>query len=444
MNRAVKTGIILTFGFLTGVTLTLTQGVMAEKTESKTHISLPLAQLQNFTNIFAKIKADYVEKVDDKTLLTHAIRGMLSGLDPHSSYLDPEQYQELRIGTTGQFGGLGIQVGMEDGFVKVISPIDDTPAFRAGMQSGDLIIRLDDKPVKGMTLDEAVKLMRGEPGSDINLTVVRAGKDKPFNVTITRAIIKVKSVKNRMLEPDFGYVRISSFQSKTGSQLLDALNKLSKENKKPLKGLILDLRNNPGGVLHAAAEVSDLFLQKGKIVYTEGRIDNSYMEFNAKPGDFLNGAPLIVLINGGSASASEIVAGALQDHKRGIVVGTKSFGKGSVQTIQELPSGGAVKMTTARYFTPSGRSIQAQGIEPDIKLERVKITQLKDNAIGSIKEADLSGHLANPKEDQEADDRDDNNSKSSDKDDSKPLSSTDYQLYEALNLLKGLSIFSQK
>ena len=445
MNKAVKTGLILTFGFLTGATLTLTQGVMAERTDtdSEMQLTLPLAQLQNFTNIFAKIKADYVEKVDDKTLLTHAIRGMLSGLDPHSSYLDAEQYQELRIGTTGQFGGLGIQVGMdEDGFVKVISPIDDTPAFRAGMEAGDLIIKLDSKPIKGMTLDEAVKLMRGEPGSDIVLTVVRSGKDKPFEVTITRDIIKVKSVKSRMLETNFGYVRISSFQSKTGSQLLDAIKKLNKENKSRLKGLILDLRNNPGGVLHAAAEVSDLFLQKGKIVYTEGRIANSYMEFNAKPGDVLDGAPLIVLINAGSASASEIVAGALQDHKRGIIVGTKSFGKGSVQTIQELPAGGAIKMTTARYYTPSGRSIQAQGIAPDIKLDRVKITELKDKGFSSVKEADLSGHLENTKDSKEK--AKGKKSSKSKKDEKKPLSSTDYQLYEALNLLKGLSIFSQK
>ena len=447
MNKAVKTGLILTFGFIAGVSLTMTQGVLAEREESKSQLSLPLAQLQNFTNIYARIKADYVEKVDDKTLLTHAIRGMLSGLDPHSSYLDPEQYQELRIGTTGQFGGLGIQVGMEDGFVKVIAPIDDTPAYRAGLESGDLIIRLDDKPVKGMTLDEAVKLMRGEPGSDIELTIVRTGADKPFQVTITRDIIKVKSVKKRMLEPNFGYVRISNFQSKTGSHLLDAINKLTKENKADLKGLILDLRNNPGGVLHAAAEVSDLFLHKGKIVYTEGRIENSYMEFNAKPGDVLDGAPLIVLINSGSASASEIVAGALQDHKRGIIVGTKSFGKGSVQTIQELPSGGAVKMTTARYYTPNGTSIQAEGIEPDIKLERVKITKLDDPSVSSVKEADLSGHLANPKNGDDKGSKDDKQSSKKDRKKDKeeqPLSSTDYQLYEALNLLKGLSIFSQK
>jgi len=447
MNKAVKTGLVLTFGFFAGVALTVTDGVMAERTAVKTELSLPLAQLQNFTNIFAKIKADYVEKVDDKTLLTHAIRGMLSGLDPHSSYLDPQQYQELRIGTTGQFGGLGIQVGMdEDGFVKVISPIDDTPAYRAGMEAGDLIIKLDDKPVKGMSLDAAVKLMRGEPGSDIVLTVVRIGKDKPFTVTITRDIIKVKSVKKRMLEPNYGYVRISSFQSKTGSQLLEAIKTLRKENKNDLKGLILDLRNNPGGVLNAAAEVSDLFLNKGKIVYTEGRIENSYMEFSAKPGDVLEGAPLIVLINGGSASASEIVAGALQDHKRGIILGTKSFGKGSVQTIQELPAGGAIKMTTARYFTPSGRSIQAQGIEPDIKLDRVKITRLDENTVSSVKEADLSGHLSNQKDEEgKAKDKKSAKSKTDKKDkEKKPLSSTDYQLYEALNLLKGLSIFSQK
>jgi carboxyl-terminal processing protease len=409
-------------------------------------VSLPLGELQNFTNIYAKIKADYVEKVDDKTLLTYAIRGMLSGLDPHSSYLDAEQYQELRIGTTGQFGGLGIQVGMEDGFVKIIAPIDDTPAYRAGLQSGDLIIKLDDKPVKGMTLDDAVKLMRGEPGSDISLTIVRSGADKPFQVTVTRDIINVKSVKQKLLEPGYGYVRISNFQSKTGAHLLEAINKITKENKGDLKGLILDLRNNPGGVLHAAAEVSDLFLQKGKIVYTEGRIENSYMEFNAKPGDVLNGSPLIVLINEGSASASEIVAGALQDHKRGIIVGSKSFGKGSVQTIQELPSGGAVKLTTARYFTPSGRSIQAQGIEPDIKLERVKITEVEKPAVTSVKEADLSGHLSNPNGEKPADKQDEGDTVEADvtQKSDKPLSTTDYQLYEALNLLKGLSIFSQR
>lgn len=450
MNKAVKTGLVLSFGFLVGVTLTLTQGVQAERTDA-TQIALPLGELQNFTNIYAKIKADYVEQVDDKTLLTYAIRGMLSGLDPHSSYLDAEQYQELRIGTTGQFGGLGIQVGMEDGFVKVIAPIDDTPAFRAGLKAGDLIIRLDDKPVKGMSLDDAVKLMRGEPGSDIVLTIVRVGTDKPFQVTVTRDIINVKSVKQKLLEPGYGYVRISNFQSKTGAHLLEAINKITKENKGDLKGLILDLRNNPGGVLHAAAEVSDLFLQSGKIVYTEGRIENSYMEFNAKPGDVLEGAPLIVLINEGSASASEIVAGALQDHKRGIILGSKSFGKGSVQTIQELPSGGAVKLTTARYYTPSGRSIQAEGIEPDIKLERVKITQLESNGVNSVKEADLSGHLENPangSSDENNDSKKDGKKDSTEADatdkDDKPLSSTDYQLYEALNLLKGLSIFSQK
>lgn len=438
MNKALRTGLILSFGFIIGVTLTMTQGVLADRSVKPQ--SLPLDQLQNFTNIYSRIKSDYVEQVDDKTLLTNAIRGMLTGLDPHSSYLNPEEYQELRIGTSGEFGGLGIQVGMEDGFVKVIAPIDDTPAYRAGLESGDLIIRLDDKPVKGLNLDEAVKLMRGKPGTNIDLTIVRVGMDKPFQVSITRDVIKVKSVKQRLLEPGYGYVRISQFQSKTGSHLLQGINKLVDENKDQLRGLIIDLRNNPGGVLHAAAEVSDLFLSKGKIVYTEGRINNSYIEFNAKPGDAIDDMPLVVLINGGSASASEIVAGALQDHKRAIIVGTKSFGKGSVQTIQELPNGGAVKLTTARYYTPSGRSIQAEGITPDIVLDRLKISQADEAEVKALKEADLSGHLTNGKKDKKSKDKAD---KSDDKEE-KPLSLTDYQLYEALNLLKGLSIYTKK
>ena len=438
MNKALRTGLILSFGFIIGVTLTMTQGVLADRSVKPQ--SLPLDQLQNFTNIYSRIKSDYVEQVDDKTLLTNAIRGMLTGLDPHSSYLNPEEYQELRIGTSGEFGGLGIQVGMEDGFVKVIAPIDDTPAYRAGLESGDLIIRLDDKPVKGLNLDEAVKLMRGKPGTNIDLTIVRVGMDKPFQVSITRDVIKVKSVKQRLLEPGYGYVRISQFQSKTGSHLLQGINKLVDENKDQLRGLIIDLRNNPGGVLHAAAEVSDLFLSKGKIVYTEGRINNSYIEFNAKPGDAIDDMPLVVLINGGSASASEIVAGALQDHKRAIIVGTKSFGKGSVQTIQELPNGGAVKLTTARYYTPSGRSIQAEGITPDIVLDRLKISQADEAEVKALKEADLSGHLSNGKKDKNSKDKAD---KSEDKEE-KPLSLTDYQLYEALNLLKGLSIYTKK
>ena len=296
MSKQFKTTLVLVFGIFLGISASLTGNVLANKEEAK---GLPLDQLRNFSDIFSRIKSDYVEDVEDEVLLEHAIRGMLSGLDPHSTYLSPDEYNELRIGTSGEFGGLGIQVGMEDGFVKVISPIDDPPAYKAGLQAGDLIIRLDDKTVKGMTLNEAVKVMRGKPGTDIELTVVREGNDKPLKFVVTRDIIKVKSVKNRLLDPGYGYIRISNFQSRTAPQLLEAINDLKEENKANLKGLVLDLRNNPGGVLNAAAEVSDLFIDKGKLVYTEGRIDNSHYEYNAKPGDILDGAPVVVLINGG-------------------------------------------------------------------------------------------------------------------------------------------------
>ncbi|MCK5478588.1 MAG: S41 family peptidase, partial [Methylococcales bacterium] len=352
-------------------------------------------ELRTFTEVFGRIKRDYVEPVSDKKLLEDAIKGMLSGLDPHSAYLDVEQYKDLKEGTTGQFGGLGIEVTMEDGFVKVVSPIDDTPAQRAGIKAGDLVVRLDEKPVKGMTLGEAVKIMRGKPGSDILLTIIREGEVAPLKITITRAIIKVKSVKNKVLEKDYGYLRISSFQSRTGQGVIDAVAELEKENEGDLKGLVLDLRNNPGGVLNAAVEVSDAFLEKGLIVYTEGRIKNSEMRFNAAPGDVVGGIPIVVLINAGSASASEIVAGALQDHKRAIIMGERSFGKGSVQTILPTSSNAAVKLTTARYYTPSGRSIQAEGIEPDIVLARVKLESVEASKFKPIKESDLSHHLEN-------------------------------------------------
>ena len=443
MSKQFKTVLVLVFGILFGIGASLTGSVLANKTDEAS--GLPLDQLRNFSDIFSRIKSDYVEDVDDKTLLEHAIRGMLSGLDPHSSYLNPDEYKELRIGTSGQFGGLGIQVGMEDGFVKVISPIDDTPAFHAGLEAGDLIIRLDEQSVKGLTLNDAVKIMRGAPGTDIKLTVVREGKDKPLTFVLTRDIINVKSVKSRLLDPGFGYVRITNFQSKTARDLHTAINDLKKENKADLKGLVIDLRNNPGGVLNAAADVSDMFIDEGKLVYTEGRIDNSHFEFNAKPGDVMDGAPIVVLINGGSASASEIVAGALQDHHRAVVMGSKSFGKGSVQTIQELRSGGAVKITTARYFTPSGRSIQGEGITPDIVLDKLKVSKLDDEeeSVSRIKESDLSGHLSNP------DKSDDEIVKSSKAEaeknkDTKVLAADDYQLHEALLLLKGLNILSRK
>jgi carboxyl-terminal processing protease len=345
MTKQSKQLTLVAAGAVLGVTLALGHGVVGARDNSAE--VLPLEQLRTFSDVFARIKRNYVEDVSDEVLLEHAIRGMLSGLDPHSSYLNTEQFNELRIGTSGEFGGLGIEVGMEDGFVKVVSPIDDTPAQRAGMLTGDLIIRLDDKPVKGLSLNDAVKLMRGKPGSDIELTVVREGEDKPLKITITRAVIQVTSVKTRMLEDNFGYVRISHFQTKTTADMLKAIDKMKQDN--DLQGMVLDLRNNPGGVLSAAVGVSDAFLQDGLIVYTDGREEESRLRYSASQGDVLDGAPLVVLVNGGSASASEIVAGAMQDHGRGVVMGNKTFGKGSVQTIQNLANGGAVKLTTARY-----------------------------------------------------------------------------------------------
>ncbi len=421
----------LLIGVIVGFGLSQGPAVLAQKSEDQQ--SIPLEELRTFTEIFAKIKSDYVEPVSDKKLLDDAIKGMVAGLDPHSAYLDNEAYGELRIGTTGEFGGLGIEVGMEDGFVKVISPIDDTPAARAGVQAGDLIIRLDDKPVKGMTLRDAVNVMRGKPGSDITLTVVREGEEKPLKIVITRDIIKVRSVKQRTLEPGYGYVRISQFQSTTARFLDEAVDKLKKENDGKLKGLVLDLRNNPGGVLNGAVDVSDAFLESGLIVYTEGRLADSKIRFQAKPEDILKGAPLVVLVNGGSASASEIVAGALQDHKRAVIMGDKTFGKGSVQTIVPMQNNTAVKLTTARYFTPSGRSIQAEGIEPDIKLRNIKLTEEDTPAIESLKERDLSGHLENPVNGEGDKPKTNTGAKKADE-------ITDYYLHEALNLLKGMNI----
>ena len=434
MKPKLQNYLLVLTGLMAGVLVSIGHGVFADR--EHTRATLPIEELRTFSDVFGRIKNDYVVDVDDKELIENAIRGMLSGLDPHSSYLDAEQFAELQVGTTGQFGGLGIEVGMENGFVKVIAPIDDTPAQRAGVQAGDLIIRLDDTPVKGMTLSEAVKVMRGKPGSDIELTIVREGLDQPLKLTITRDIIKVKSVKARMLEPGFGYLRISQFQSKTAENLVDAIEDLKKENGGTLKGTVLDLRNNPGGVLNGAVAVSDAFLDKGMIVYTEGRIADSKLRFNATPDDVINGAPLVVLVNQGSASASEIVAGALQDHKRAIIVGSKTFGKGSVQTILPLSSESALKLTTARYYTPSGRSIQAEGITPDIELDRVKFTSV-ERKIEPLKEADLSRHLENGNGGKKG--------KSEDEDDvSKSLAADDYMLYEALNLLKGLVILQDR
>ena len=436
MKAFTRSILYLLLGGVLGMTLAVGQGVFAERNGGET---LPLDDLRTFTEVFAKIKNDYVEPVDDKTLLENAIRGMLSGLDPHSAYLIPDDYQDLQAGTSGEFGGLGIEVGMEDGFVKVIAPIDDTPAQRAGVEAGDLIIRLDDVPVKGMALPDAVKVMRGRPGTDIVLTIVREGTDRPIRITITRDVIRVTSVRSRPLEPGYGYVRISQFQTRTGESLREAVGKLHEEAGDTLKGLVLDLRNNPGGVLSAAVAVSDAFLDSGTIVYTEGRMDDAELTFSAKGSDILDGIPLVVLVNGGSASASEIVAGALQDHRRAVIMGEKTFGKGSVQTILPMDNGSALKLTTARYYTPSGISIQARGIVPDITLERMRVSRIDSRGV-RVQESDLAGHLESggEKEDFEA------ARQAQEAGAEVPLAQRDFALHEALNLLKGLHILNAR
>lgn len=393
---------------------------------------LPLDDLRKFAEVFGRIKDAYVEEVDDRKLLESAIKGMLSDLDPHSTYLAPKDYEQLEESTTGEFGGLGIEVGMEDGFVKVISPIDDTPAQKAGVQAGDLIIKLGDQPVKGMSLEEAVKLMRGKPGTVLTLTIMREGESAPIEIDVERAIIKVTSIKSRIIENGYGYVRITQFQADTGTQFTTALENLEKEHGSALDGLIIDLRNNPGGILQAAVEAADALLDEGLIVYTEGRIQSSRLRFNAKPGDIMPNTAIVVLINGGSASASEILAGALQDHERAVVMGTQSFGKGSVQTVIPLDETHAIKMTTARYYTPDGRSIQAKGIKPDIEVKPAELTELDGQPFFS--EADLSGHLEGRDEGQDM----------MEEDGQATPASKDFQLRSALNLLKGLGILNKR
>jgi len=415
---------------------------------------IPVDDIRVLVEVLHKIKSDYVESIDDKTLIENAMRGMLSGLDPHSAYLDVDDYTDLQEGTSGEFGGLGLEVGMEEGFVKVISPIDDTPAQQAGVQAGDTIVKLDDTPVKGMSINDAVKKMRGKPGSDITLTIVREGEQKPLVLKLTRALIKVASVRSRMLEPGYGYVRVSQFQASTGDDVLKQVGELKAQAGDNLNGLILDLRNNPGGILGAAVSIADTFLESGKIVYTDGRVLDSKLEFSAKPPDLLNGAPLIVLINEGSASASEIVAGALQDRGRALIMGRRSFGKGSVQTILPMNNRSALKLTTARYFTPNGRSIQAEGIKPDIVIDKVKVSSIKSAAVESVKEADLSRHLVNPvtdkdkgkAEEKSKDSKSMDALKEADKEeaDKGPLAERDYELYEAFNMLKGMVMLNTK
>ena len=440
-------------------------------------------QLNLFGDVFERVRADYVTEVSDEKLIESAINGMLSSLDPHSSYMNAKSFSDMQVQTRGEFGGLGIEVTMENGFVKVVSPIDDTPAFRAGIKPGDFITALDDESVQGMTLAEAVERMRGKVNSPIKLTIKRVGRD-PFDVTLTRSVIKIQSVRSRV-EGDIGYVRITSFNEQTTSGLEKAVEKIRDKLGSNLKGYVIDLRNNPGGLLQQSVSVSDAFLDRGEIVSTRSRRPDDAQRFNAKTGDLAKGLPLVVLINGGSASASEIVAGALQDHHRAIIMGTRSFGKGSVQTIIPLAGHGAIRLTTARYYTPSGRSIQAKGIEPDIMVPQAKVESLETGQVRH--EADLRGALANPdKPDDKGKAKDDkskdskSNDKTSDKGKPAPADKNgkgkapaagadkgktpapavtedddatatksgdepeDYQLARALDLLRGIALYNAR
>lgn len=459
MHLLKKVGLV-GLGLVAGVSISLHFAAIADKETLAT--PLPVEELRAFTEVFGHIKSNYVEPVTDKKLFVGAINGMLNGLDPHSAYLDEDAFKDLKVGTQGEFGGLGIEVGMEDGLVKVISPIEDTPAYQAGVKSGDIIIKLDDSLVKGMSLNDAVKHMRGKPGSKIILTIIRKNESKPLSITVVRAVIKVKSVKTKLLEAGYGFVRITQFQEHTGENLASALNNLVKENKDELKGLVLDLRNNPGGLLDGAVAVSAAFLAKDAlVVYTDGRTEDAKMHLTASPEYYLRGSngndyiknipasiknvPLVVLVNGGSASASEIVAGALQDHKRAVLMGTQTFGKGSVQTVLPLGNNTAIKLTTARYYTPNGRSIQAKGIVPDILVEDPSTAGM--DSIFNLREADLDKHLINDKQPEDS-------ANKLNKTEALPATKTDsaktppvefgtrndYQLNQAINLLKGMQI----
>jgi carboxyl-terminal processing protease len=450
-------GLVLV-GAVAGVLVSLNFQAIADRA---TREPLPVEELRAFTEVFGAIKQNYVETVEDKKLITEAINGMLTGLDPHSAYLDAEAFKELQVGTQGQFGGLGIEVGMEDGFVKVVSPIEDTPAFRAGVKPGDLIVKIDESPVKGMTLSDAVKRMRGKPGTQITLTISRRGVTRPVVVTLTRAIIRVRSVKSKIVEPGYGWIRVSQFQESSPEYLVRHLSGLYKKG--PLKGLVLDLRNDPGGLLHGAVAISAAFLPADALVVsTDGRTSDAKRKYYASADDYLRGGrddvlknlppeiktvPMVVLVNGGSASASEIVAGALQDHKRATVMGTQTFGKGSVQTIMPLGNNTAIKLTTARYFTPSGRSIQAKGITPDV------VVQEPGDTGDRIREADLQRHLVGDDEKKAAQSEakpaapSEKDAASSSAEPSKPIelgSKEDFQLQQALAYLKGQPVLAEQ
>jgi carboxyl-terminal processing protease len=390
-----KTSLML-LGAAAGAALTLmaTQPrLVFDASSAKAAVAETYKQLSLFGDVFERVRSDYVEKPDDAKLVETAINGMLTGLDPHSSYMDAKSFRDMQVQTRGEFGGLGIEVTMEDGVIKVVAPIDDTPAAKGGVQANDYITHIDDEPVQGLTLNQAVDKMRGAVNTKIKIRIMRKGQDKPVEMTLTREVIKVLSVRSRSEGDDVGYIRITQFTEQTNEGLKKAIADLTAQNGDKLKGFIVDLRNNPGGLLDQAISVSDAFLEKGEIVSTRGRNENETQRFTAKPGDLIKNKPVIVLINGGSASASEIVAGAMQDHKRATIVGTRSFGKGSVQTIIPLGSGnGALRLTTARYFTPSGRSIQAKGIVPDIEVLQDVPEELKVRA-DTKGEASLRGHL---------------------------------------------------
>ncbi|MFM1989277.1 MAG: hypothetical protein RJA99_2234 [Pseudomonadota bacterium] len=452
MNTKFKPLALVTAGAVAGVLISLGITAVAQR-DSRS--ALPLEDLRQFSDVFGAIKAFYVEPVEDKKLIQEAISGMVTGLDPHSAFLDADAFKELQVGTQGEFGGLGIEVGTEDGFVKVVSPIEDTPAFRAGVKAGDLIIKIDEKPTKGMPLNDAVKLMRGKPKTPVTLTLSRKGETRPIVVQLVRDVIRVQSVRSKVIEPGFGYVRLTQFQEMTVDNLVRHLGTLDKQVNGPMKGLVLDLRNDPGGLLHGAVGVSAAFLpQKTLVVSTDGRTEDAKRKYIASPEDYMRGSredilaklpawvktvPMVVLVNAGSASASEIVAGALQDHKRAVVIGTQTFGKGSVQSILPLTNNTAIKLTTARYYTPAGRSIQAKGITPDFLVEE---TPEGDISQFRIREADLTRHLSNDKdkEDKPSVPRPDAASAADKLKDRKPIefgSTDDYQLLQAMNHLKG-------
>ena len=398
------------------------------------NLPLPLNEVRIFAEVLNRIRSAYVEPIDDQTLLENAVRGMLAGIDPHSSYLANEAFDLLQENTTGEFGGLGVEVGISNGFITIISPVDGSPADVAGIQAGDIVIKIDDTPTTDITIEETTELMRGEPGTDVVLTVLREGVDEAFEITVTRDVIRSRSVRSRFVEPGFGYVRISQFVTGTGDEVVTALENLHLSST-DLKGVILDLRNNPGGVLQAAVDVVDAFITEGLIVYTEGREDSAFTRYEATSADPSQGVPMIVLINQGSASASEVVAGALQDHGRAVIMGTQSFGKGSVQTVLPLTNDRAIKLTTALYYTPNGRSIQARGITPNIIVRQGRVTSVPDN-LAIYREQDLAGHLENNDDPELIPDAIDLTRED--------VIVRDYQLNEALNILKGIALMQTR